>query len=95
MTVVRESLVNTVECTSGYTVFVRGKQVRYDMAIINQLLHLLYNPSGPNEVEYLMNSTNMEEVSSAICKSGGTQWTIVRDEHAYFPSKDLQQNMKV
>ena len=42
-----------------------------------------------------MNSTNMEEVSNAIYKSGGTRWTIVRDEHAHFPCKDLKQNMKV
>ena len=37
----------------------------------------------------------MEEVNRAICKSEGTQWTIVKDEHAHFPSKDLQRNMKV
>ena len=69
--------------------FVRGKQVRYDIATINQLFRLPYNPSGPGEVDYLMNLANMEEVNNAICKSGGTRWTIVRDEHAYFLSKDL------
>ena len=69
--------------------FVRGKQVIYDVAIINQLFCLSYNPSGPDEIDYLMNSTNMEEVSNVICKSGDTRWTIVRDEHAYFLSKDL------
>ena len=37
----------------------------------------------------------MEEVSSAICKSGGIWWTIMKEEHDHFPSKDLQQNMKV
>ena len=95
MTVVHEFFENAVECTSGYTVFVRGKRVRYDVGMINHLFRLSYNPSGPDEVEYLMNLANMEEVSSAICKSGDTWWTIVRDEHAHFPSKDLQQNMKV
>ena len=69
--------------------FVRGKQVRYVAGTINQLFRLSYNPSGPNKVDYLMNSTNMEEVNNAICKSWGTRWTIVRDEHAHFPSKDL------
>ena len=94
MTVIRKFFKNAAECTLGYTVFVRGKQVKYGAEIINQLLCLPYNPSGPDEVEYLMNATNMEEISSAICKSGCIRWTIVRDEHAHFPSKDLQQNMK-
>ena len=65
------------------------------MGTINQLLCLPYNPSGPDEYDYLMNSANIEEVSNEICKSEGTRWTIVRDEHTHFPSKDLQQNMKV
>ena len=37
----------------------------------------------------------MDEVSRFICKSGATQWTIVRDKHAHFPFKDLKQHMKV
>ena len=68
MKVVREFFANAMECTSDYTVFVRGKQVRYDAGTINQLFQLPYNPSGPNEVDYLMNLVNMEEVSNAICK---------------------------
>ena len=69
MSVVLKFFVNAVECNSGYTVFVRGKLVRYDVGTINQLFRLPYNPSGPNEVDYLMNSANMEEVSNAICKN--------------------------
>ena len=76
--------------------FVRGKQVRYDARTINQLLRLPYNPNGPDELDYLMNlAANMEEVSNEICKRRRTQWTIMRDDHAHFLSKDLQQNMKV
>ena len=41
-----------------------------------------------------MESANMEEVSNEICRRG-TRWSIIRDKHAYFPSKDLYQNMKV
>ena len=89
MTVVWELFTNSAEGTSGHTMFVRGKKVKYDATTINQLLRLPYNPSGPDEVEYLMNTTNMGEVSRAICKSGGTRWTIVRDEHAHFPSTNL------
>ena len=70
--------------------FVRGKHVRYDVGTINQLFHLPYNPSGPDELDYLMDSANMEEVNNEIYKKRGTRWTIVRDEHAHFPSKDLQ-----
>ena len=66
MMVVREFFVNAPECTSRYTVFVRGKQVKHDMATINHLLRLSYKPSGPDEVEYMMNKANMEEVSRAI-----------------------------
>ena len=95
MTVVHEFFANAPEGNPGYTVFIRGKQVKYDAATINHLLRLPYNPSGPDVVECWMNEANMEEVSRAICKSKGTQWKIVRDEHAHFPSKDLQQNMKV
>ena len=74
MTVIRKFFVNAAESTSSYTVFVRGKLVRYDAEIINQLFHLPYTPSGPNELDYLMDSTNMEEVSIEICKGvlGGT-----------------------
>ena len=70
MKVVREFFVNAAKCTSRYMVFVRGKQVRYDAATINQLFRLPYNPSGPDEVDYLMNSANMEEVRNVICKQG-------------------------
>ena len=90
MTVVREFFVNAAESTSSYMVFVRGKQVRYEVGTINQLFHLPYSPSGHDELDYLMNSANMEDVSNEICKSGGPRWTIVRDEHTHFPSKDLQ-----
>ena len=68
MKVVREFFANASEGTSGHMVFVRGKQVKYDTTTINQLLHLPYKPNGPNKVEYLMNTANMEEVSRAICK---------------------------
>ena len=88
--VVCEFFANAPNGNPGYMVFIGGKQVKYDVVTINQLLWLPYNPSDPNEVKYMMNKANMEEVSRAICKSGGTQWTIVRDEHAHFPSKDLQ-----
>ena len=66
----RKFFTNAVERTSGYTMFVWGKQVKYYTATINQLLHLPYNPSGPDEVDYLMNSTNIEEVINTICKVG-------------------------
>ena len=62
---------------------------RYDTKTINQLFRLLYNPSGPDKLDYLMDSTNMEEVSNETCR-GGTRWTIVTNEHTHFPSKDLQ-----
>ena len=89
--VVHEFFANATKCTSGYMVFVKLKQVKYDVATINQLLHLLYNPSGPDKVEYLMNLANMEEVSSEICKSRGYLVDHHEgDEHAHFPSKDLQ-----
>ena len=69
--------------------------MKYDTAPINKLLRLPYKPRCLNEVECLINATNIEEISKAICKSRGTRWTILRDEHAHFPSKDLQQNTKV
>ena len=40
MTVVREFYTNEVENTSSQVVFVRGKQVRYDADMINQLFRL-------------------------------------------------------
>ena len=46
--------------------------MKYDATTINQLIRLPYNPSGLDEVEYMMNEANIEEVSRAICKSGGT-----------------------
>ena len=55
MTVVHEFFANAPEGNPGYTVFFRGKQVKYDAATINQLLRLPYNPSGLDEVEYRMN----------------------------------------
>ena len=36
----------------------------------------------------------MEEISTEIC-GRVTKWDIVRGIHAHFPSRDLQQNMKV
>ena len=71
MTVVREFFANAAESTLAYMVFARGKHVRYDVGTINQLLRLPYNPSGPDELDYLMNSAaNMMEVSNEICKKG-------------------------
>ena len=90
MTVVHEFFTNAPEGTSSHMVFVRGKQVKYDATTINHLLCLQYNPTGPNEVDYLLNDdANKVEVTRVICQSEGTQWTIVRDEHTHFPSKDL------
>ena len=54
MTVVCEFFANAPKGTSGHTVFIREKQVKYDAATINQLLCLLYNPSHTDEVEYMM-----------------------------------------
>ena len=48
----------------------------------------------PDELDALVESANMEEISNEICGEG-TKWNIVRREHAHFPSKDLHQNMKV
>ena len=62
--------------------------MQYDTRKINQLFHLQYTPVGPDELDLLMDSTNMEEVSNKICR-GGTRWNIVRNEHAHFLSKDL------
>ena len=96
ITVIYEFFSNAPEGTSSHMVFVRGKQVKYDAVTINHLLRLQYNPTGLDEVEYLLNDdANMVKVTRVIYKSKGRQWTIVRDEHAHFPSKDLQQHMKV
>ena len=40
MTMVCKFFVNATEYTLGYTVYVRGKQVRYDARAINQLCRL-------------------------------------------------------
>ena len=96
MTVVREFFANVLAGTSSHIVFVRGKQVKCNAATINHLRRLQYNPTDPDEVKYLLNKdSNMVEVTKVICQSKGTQWTIVRDEHTHFPSKDLQQHTKV
>ena len=96
MTVVREFIANAQEGPSGYKAFVRGKEVRYDTTTINNLLHLQYNPTGPDEGETLLNDdAKMPEVTRIICQSRGTQWAIMKDEHTHFPSKDLYPHMKV
>ena len=86
MMVVREFYANAQEGPVGQ-VFVRGKQVKYDITTINSLIHLQYNLTDPDEVQYLLNdAAKLIEVTKVICQSRGTQWTIVRDEHAHFPS---------
>ena len=73
MTVVCEFFANAPEGPSNYKVFVRGKEVKYDTTTINNLLRLQYNPTGQDEVEYLLNdSANMVEVTRVICQSRGT-----------------------
>ena len=63
MMVVHEFFINVSEGPIGHKVFVRGKEVKYDNATINTLLHLNYNPSGPDEAEILLNDdANMTEV---------------------------------
>ena len=62
--------------------------MRYDAATINQLFRLQYTPIGPDELDVLIESANMEEVSNEIC-GGGTRWNIARNKHSHFPSKDL------
>ena len=85
---VHEFFANAQEGTSTHKVFVRGKEVKYDTTTINNLLRLQYNPTGPKEVEHLLNdSANMAEIIRVICQSQGTQWTVVKDEHAQFPLK--------
>ena len=70
--------------------------MQYDTTTINTLIRLQYNPTDHDEVQYLLNdATKLIEVTRAICQSRGTQWTIVRDEHAHFPFKDLHPHMKV
>ena len=64
MTVVREFFANAPEGPTGHKVFVRGKEVKYDSATINNLLRLQYNPVGPNEMDILLNDdANMIEVT--------------------------------
>ena len=73
MMVVREFFTNTPEGPIGHKVFVRGKEVKYDSATINNLLRLQYNPVGPDEVEILLNDdANMTEVTRVMCQSRGT-----------------------
>ena len=57
MTVVREFFANAPEGLSNYKVFVRGKEVKYDTTTINNLLSFQYNPTGLDEVEYLLNDS--------------------------------------
>ena len=64
MTVVCEFFTNTPEGPIGQKVFVRGKEVKYDSATINNLFRLQYNPVGPDEVDILLNNkANMTEVT--------------------------------
>ena len=73
MTMVREFFVNAPEGTSNHKVFVRRKEVKYDTVTINNLLRLQYNPTGLDEVEYLLNDdANMIEVTKVICWSRRT-----------------------
>ena len=94
MTVALEFYANAGENTSSQVVFVRGKQVRYDAGMINQLFLLQHTSVGPNEIDVLIESANMEEVSNENCR-GGSRWNIIRNEHPHFPSKDLYQKIKV
>ena len=96
MTVVHEFFTNAVEGPTGHKVFVRGKEVKYDNTTINNLLHLQYNPVGPDDMDVLLNNkANIPMITQAICQSKGTRWTIVRDAHAHFPLNDLHPHMKV
>ena len=56
MMVVHEFFANAPEGSTGYKVFVRGNEVKYDSATINNLFHLQYNPVGPDEVDILLNN---------------------------------------
>ena len=42
--------------------------MRYDVETIGQLFRLPYNRSGLDDLDYLMDSANVEEVSNEICK---------------------------
>ena len=96
MMVVREFFTNAPKGPTGHKVFVRGKEVKHDNVTINNLFRLQYNPVGPDDVDILLNNeANMTEVTRAICLSRGTRWTIVKEAHAHFPSKDLHPHMKV
>ena len=88
MTMVRKFFANTPEGPSSFKTFVRGKEVKYYTTTINNLLRLQYNPTGLDEVEILLNNdANMTEITRVICQSRGTQWAIVKDEHATSPLK--------
>ena len=67
MTLVHEFYENATKNISTPIVFVRGKHVCYDAGTINQLLHLQYTLHGPDELDVLVESANMEEISIAIC----------------------------
>ena len=70
--------------------------MKYDNTTINNLFCLQYNPVGPDDVDLLLNNkANIPMITQAICLSSGTRWTIVREAHAHFPSKDLHPHMKV
>ena len=62
MTVVPEFYVNAAENTSTLVVFVSGKEVRYEAGMTNQHFHLQYTPYGPNKLDVLIESANMEEI---------------------------------
>ena len=71
MTVVREFFANAPEGPSNYKVLVRGKEVKYDTTTINNLLRLQYNPTNPDEVEYLLNdNANMAELTGSFARVG-------------------------
>ena len=89
MTMVREFYANAWDNTPTLVVFVREKQVRYDAGTINQLLQLQYTLHGPDEIDLLAESANMENISTEIC-GRVIKWDIVKGVYAHFPSKDLQ-----
>ena len=93
MTVIRKFYAKALD-TQTPLVFVKEKQVRYDVGTINQLMQLQYTPHGSDEIDSLADLANMEDISAEIYRRL-TKWDIIKGEHAHFPSKDLQQNMKV
>ena len=96
MTVVREFFANAQESPTAHKAFVRGKEVKYDSATINSLFRFDYNPTGPDDVDLLLNNeAHIPMITEAICINGRTTWTMARETHAHFPSKDLHPQLRV